>query len=169
MSVASLRQHSKPKNANKPRLSPKQCREVTDHWVSRRRIVIGTLELSRAEILHRSRPHRHLVRQYINPSRLPSAKGPLTTFTTNSLIVFSESTPSSAHSTLEVVETLDEATARPGTVTRSSALVRLTRTTPTSTRLSTVCDKLRRYDECDFYDQELSDHGRLRFPSRMSR
>ena len=34
VSVASPRQHIKPTNTKKPRLTPKQCREVTDHWVS---------------------------------------------------------------------------------------------------------------------------------------
>jgi len=57
--VASLRQHSKPKNAKKPRLSPKQCREVTDHWKS----CIG------------EDPTSVLIKQYSDPARFPSTKG----------------------------------------------------------------------------------------------
>ncbi|KAF9652269.1 hypothetical protein BDM02DRAFT_2899345 [Thelephora ganbajun] len=58
MSIATPRQHSKPKNSKKPRLTPKQCREVTDHW----KTSVGT---DQAKIL---------VREYIAPGRLPSAK-----------------------------------------------------------------------------------------------
>jgi len=58
MRVASVRQHTKPKNAKKPRLSPKQCREVTDHWKS----CVGD---------HAS----DLIKEYVRPTPLSSTKG----------------------------------------------------------------------------------------------
>jgi len=58
--IASLHQHTKPKNAKKPRLSPKQCREVTDHWKNS----IG------------EDPVNVLIREHTNPTRFPSTKGP---------------------------------------------------------------------------------------------
>ncbi|KAF9788712.1 hypothetical protein BJ322DRAFT_656213 [Thelephora terrestris] len=58
VSVASPRQHIKSTNSKKHRLTPKQCREVTDHWKSR----IGEDQAD------------GLIKDYINATRLRSAK-----------------------------------------------------------------------------------------------
>lgn len=58
MSVASPRQHVKPTNSKKHRLTPKQCREVTDHWKSR----IGEDQAD------------GLIKDYIHATTLSSAK-----------------------------------------------------------------------------------------------
>lgn len=58
VSIASPRQHIKPTHSKKHRLTPKQCREVTEHWKSR----IGEDQAD------------GLVKDYINATRLRSTK-----------------------------------------------------------------------------------------------
>jgi len=58
LSIASPRQHTKPTNTKKHRLTPNQCREVADHWKSR----IGADQAN------------GLIGDYINATRLHSAK-----------------------------------------------------------------------------------------------
>jgi len=58
MNIASPRQHIKPKNSKKSRLTPKQCREVADHWKS----CIGEDQAN------------ELIKDYISASSLASTK-----------------------------------------------------------------------------------------------
>ena len=75
VSVASPRQHVKSTNTKKHRLTPKQCREVTDHWVSYQRdrcLCIGTKPAQKSHIGEDQADG--LIKDYINATHLHSAK-----------------------------------------------------------------------------------------------